>query len=283
MAHPTLHPTTPPAPTAPAAGPRAGSAPASAGAAGVAPTAPAARSGAVSATPLAPARPGQAPTAPAARAGAVSDAPRTPARPGPPHTPAPGARVVATGMLAVALSLSAGALAGGALQEFLDRMAGVFALVSLSVSVMLGVASVFRDVLPPALRQFAQNAHRAAGLAGVGFLLVHIGVKVAGERIAASDALLGSGNLLVDLGSLAAQLFVLALITGLWRGVFATRRWIRPFRFLHGLAYAAWAAGIVHGLGAGRTPAPWVTVGYGLCLAATAAALAYRWGRGRRR
>ncbi|MFE2252411.1 hypothetical protein [Streptomyces lavendulae] len=187
------------------------------------------------------------------------------------------------GLLAVALLLSAGALAGGALQDFLDRMAGVFALVALSVSVMLGLASVFRDLLTPARRQLAQLLHRAAGLAGVGFLLVHIGVKVAGEEIAASDVLLGSGDLLVDLGSLAAQLFVLALITGLWRGVFATRRWIRPFRMLHGLAYAGWVAGVVHGLGAGRTPAPWVTACYALCLAASAAALVHRWTRGRRR
>ncbi|MCX5193830.1 hypothetical protein OOK31_07975 [Streptomyces sp. NBC_00249] len=219
--------------------------------------------------------------APATDVAAAAAAP-APVRQGPPHTPAPGARAVAGGLLAVALLLSAGALVGGAVQEFLDRMAGVFALVSLSLSVMLGVATVFRDVLTPAHRQLAQLLHRAAGLAGVGFLLVHIGVKVAGGRIAASEALLGTGDLLVDLGALAAQLFVLALVTGLWRGVFATRRWIRPFRILHGLAYAAWAAGVVHGLGAGRAPALWVTVSYGLCLAATAAALGYRWTRGRR-
>lgn len=177
-----------------------------------------------------------------------------PARPGPPHTPAPGAAAVTGGLLVVALLLCAGPLAGGAVQEFLDRMAGVFALVALSGSVMLGLATVFRDVLTPAQRQLAQLLHRAAGLAGVGFLLVHIGVKVAGEKIGAADAVLGwgSGDLLVDLGTLAAQLFVLALLTGLWRGVFATRRWIRPFRVLHGAAYAGWAVGLVHGLGAGR-------------------------------
>ncbi|MET8748557.1 hypothetical protein ABZW32_00525 [Streptomyces sp. NPDC004667] len=236
-------------------------------------------------TPAAVPAPATAP-APAAMSAAAPAAPATtaaPARPGPPHTPAPGARAVAAGVLAVALLLSAGALAGGALQDFLDRMAGVFALVALSVSVMLGLASVFRDILTPDRRRLAQLLHRAAGLAGVGFLLVHIGVKVAGEEIAASDVVLGSGDLLVDLGSLAAQLFVLALITGLWRGVFATRRWIRPFRVLHGLAYAGWVAGIVHGLGAGRTPAPWVTACYALCLAASAAALVHRWTRGRRR
>ncbi|UQX03498.1 ferric reductase-like transmembrane domain-containing protein [Streptomyces sp. RerS4] len=223
-----------------------------------------------------------APSAIAPSATAPDRAVPAPVRQGPPHTPAPGVRAVSAGLLLVALLLSAGALVGGAVQEFLDRMAGVFALVALSLSVMLGLATVFRDVLAPGLRQSAQLLHRAAGLVGVGFLLVHIGVKVAGERIAATDALLGTGDLLVDLGTLAAQLFVLALVTGLWRGVFATRRWIRPFRILHGLAYVAWLAALVHGLGAGRTPALWVTVSYGLCVAATAAALAHRWTRGRR-
>ncbi|MFE2853421.1 hypothetical protein ACFXJO_20080 [Streptomyces lavendulae] len=270
MAQPALQTTAPATPTAPPA-------PAAMSAATV--PAPAAAPS-VTAAPAAMSVP--VPAAPAATSASHATT-AVPARPGPPHTPAPGARAVTAGLLAVALLLSAGALAGGALQDFLDRMAGVFALVALSVSVMLGLASVFRDVLTPARRQFAQLLHRAAGLAGVGFLLVHIGVKVAGEEIAASDVLLGSGDLLVDLGSLAAQLFVLALITGLWRGVFATRRWIRPFRMLHGLAYAGWVAGVVHGLGAGRTPAPWVTACYALCLAASAAALVHRWTRGRRR
>ncbi|MEU6862111.1 ferric reductase-like transmembrane domain-containing protein [Streptomyces sp. NPDC046876] len=207
-----------------------------------------------------------------------------PARPGPPHTPAPGAPAVTAGLAAVAALLAVGALAGGALQEFLDEMAGVFALVALSCSVMLGLATVFRDVLSPTHRTLAQHLHRAAAVAGVGFLLIHIGVKVAGDRIAASEAVLGwgSGDRLVDLGTLAAQLFVLALLTGLWRGVFATRRWIRPFRILHGLAYAGWLAGLVHGLGAGRTPAPWVVASYAVCVAATAAALVVRWTRNRR-
>ncbi|WP_218783341.1 hypothetical protein, partial [Streptomyces sp. BR123] len=206
-------------------------------------------------------------------------------RPGPPHTPAPGAPAVTAGLAGVGLLLAVGVLAGGPLQAFLDRMAGVFALVALSCSVMLGLATVFRDVLTPARRQLAQQAHRAAAVAGVGFLLIHIGVKVGADRVTAVQAALGfgfgSGSLLVDLGTLAAQLFVLALITGLWRGVFATRRWIRPFRVLHGLAYAGWAAGLVHGLGAGRTPALWVVVAYGACAAATAAALVHRWTRTR--
>ncbi|MYW67600.1 hypothetical protein GTY65_26530 [Streptomyces sp. SID8379] len=205
-------------------------------------------------------------------------APPPPPRKGPPHTPPPGPLAVAGGVAAVGAALALGALAGGELRGFMDRMAGVVALVALSVAVMLGLATALRGVLPPGLRTYAMAAHRGAGVLGVGALFVHIGVKVAGDRIGAAAAAFGVGSpdLLVGLGTLACHLFLLALATGIWRGVFATRRWIRPFRVLHGASYAAWLAALVHGLTAGRAPAPWVVVCYALCVAGTAALLTYR-------
>ncbi|MFC9278784.1 hypothetical protein [Streptomyces collinus] len=180
--------------------------------------------------------------------------------------------VVAAGVLV------GGGLVGGALRGFLDRMAGVVALVALSLAVMVGLATALRGLLPPRARTAAQHLHRALGVLGVGFLLLHIGVKVAGGRVAAGAAALGwgSGDALVGLGTLACYLFLLAVATGVWRGVFATRRWIRPFRVLHGASYAGWLAAVVHGLTAGRAPAPWVVACYALCLTATAATLALR-------
>jgi hypothetical protein len=71
------------------------------------------------------------------------------------------------------------------------------------------------------------------------------------------------------------------VVTGVWRGSFASRRWIRPFRLLHGASYAGRAAAVVHGLTAGRAPAAWVVLAYAVCLTATAAALAHRHLRGR--
>ena len=199
-------------------------------------------------------------------------------RTGPPHTPPPRPVAVVAGVVLAGGVLVGGDLAGGALRGFLDRMAGVVALVALSVAVMLGLATALRGLLPPRARTAAQHLHRAFGVLGVGFLLLHIGVKVAGGRVAATAAALGwgSGDALVGLGTLACYLFLLAVATGVWRGVFATRRWIRPFRILHGASYAGWVTAVVHGLTAGRTPATWVVAAYAACLTATAATLLYR-------
>ncbi|MFF2523732.1 hypothetical protein [Streptomyces liangshanensis] len=203
-------------------------------------------------------------------------APPAPPRTGPPHTALPGPRAVTAGLVPLAALVTLGALAGGAPRDWLDRMAGVVALVALSASVMLGLTTVFRDLLRPAHRRLAQHAHRTAGLAGLAFLVLHIAVKAAGGRVTPAAAL-GVTDLLTGLGTLAAVLFVLAAVTGIWRGVFATRRWIRPFRVLHGASYAAWLAAVAHGLTAGRAPAPWVVACYALCLAAASAALIHRW------
>ncbi|GAA2306389.1 hypothetical protein GCM10010234_57330 [Streptomyces hawaiiensis] len=206
-----------------------------------------------------------------------------PARKGPPHTPSPGAALIGGGLAAAGAALLTGVLAAGALRDFLDRMAGVIALVALSAAVVLGLATALRGLLPPKVRSPAQRLHRALGAVGVGALLTHIGVKVAGGRVDAAAAALGwgSGDALVGLGTLACHLFLLALATGIWRGVFARRRWIRPFRILHGASYTAWAAAMAHGLTAGRPPAAWVIAAYTTSAAAVTATLILRWTRRR--
>ncbi|MEU1320421.1 hypothetical protein [Streptomyces tibetensis] len=202
-------------------------------------------------------------------------------RKGPPHTPPPGAALIGGGLAAAGAALLTGVLAAGTLRDVLDRMAGVIALVALSVAVVLGLATALRGLLPRPVRSHAQRLHRATGAVGVGALLTHIGVKVAGGRVDAGAAALGwgSGDALVGLGTLACHLFLLALATGIWRGTFARRRWIRPFRALHGASYAAWAAALAHGLTAGRPPAPWVVAAYMTSAAAVTATLILRWTR----
>ncbi|WP_326770549.1 hypothetical protein OG978_43090 (plasmid) [Streptomyces sp. NBC_01591] len=203
-------------------------------------------------------------------------------RNGPPHTPLPGPLPLLTATLLTTALITTAALAGGPLRSWLDAMAGVVALVALSGSVLLGLTTVFRDLLAPHHRRYAQHLHRAAGLLGIGFLVLHITVKIAGHRIGPGDALLTRGlpttaaDFWLALGTLACYLFLLAAATGVWRGAFATRRWIRPFRVLHGASYAGWGAAVVHGLTAGRTPAPWVVASYAVCLAAAVAAQVQR-------
>ncbi|MFF2412344.1 hypothetical protein [Streptomyces sp. NPDC058092] len=168
------------------------------------------------------------------------------------------------------------------MRAWLDAMAGVVALVSLSGSVLLGLTTAFRNLLAPHHRQYAQHLHRAAGLLGIGFLVLHITVKIAGHRIGPGDALLTrklpttAADFRLAPGTLACYLFLPAAVTRVWRGLFATRRRIRPFRILHAASYAGWAATVVHGPTAGRPPAPWAAASYTARLATAAAAQVQR-------
>ncbi|MEV5505057.1 hypothetical protein [Streptomyces orinoci] len=164
---------------------------------------------------------------------------------------------------------------------FLDRTAGVLALVALTATVVWGlIAADCLAVVPLTARArlLAQAVHRALGVGALGFLAVHIAVKTAEGHAGAAAALLPfSSGALLGLGALAGYLLVLAAATGALRSAFVGRgRLARRWRVVHSCAYPAWCAALPHGLKAGRAPATWVTVCYALCLAAVAAALAFR-------
>ncbi|MEU9048440.1 MULTISPECIES: hypothetical protein [unclassified Kitasatospora] len=176
----------------------------------------------------------------------------------------------------------------GRVQAFLDYFAGVFTLLSLTAVVVCGLAATDRLLLTPRLRVAVQSAHRATAVAALGFLGVHIAVKVA-ERHAAPWAAAvpfgGGTGIEVALGTAAADLLVLVAATGAMRGRFAGSRHAWLWRVLHSTAYACWPAALAHGLTAGRPAHAWVWWGYGLCAAAVALALLVRTlaGVGRRR
>ncbi len=154
---------------------------------------------------------------------------------------------------------------GAELLAFLDFYVGVFALVTLTLTVALGLLASERVFLPAAGRVRAQFAHRAAAAAGMVFLAVHVIMK------------LGSpAGLYVQLGVVAAALMAAVAVSGLLRGRFAgtARPWL--WRVMHGASYLAWPLSILHGLTAGRTPAGWVAWSYVACLAAVGAALLVR-------
>ncbi|UQI43719.1 hypothetical protein M1P56_04785 [Streptomyces sp. HU2014] len=174
------------------------------------------------------------------------------------------------------------------MNRFLDHTGGVLTLVSLTATVAWGLLATDRLLLTPRARLLAQAVHRATAAGALGFLLTHIGVKVAenhaspGALLPFSAGLRGQGGL-IGLGALAACLMVLAGATGALRRVFAgKRRTAHLWRALHACAYPAWCAALLHGLKAGRTPSPWVTACYALCLAAVACALVLRLLRARR-
>jgi len=165
---------------------------------------------------------------------------------------------------------------------FLDYAAGVLSLLSLTATALWGLAATDRIVLGPGHRLVAQAVHRGTAVAGLGFLALHIWVKVAAGSTSATAAAVpftaAAQPVLVGLGTLAGYLFLAVAVTGAVRGVFArgngsgTRWW----RALHMGAYVAWGMSLLHGLRAGRPVADWVVAGYALCLTGVAVVLIMR-------
>ncbi|WP_250399510.1 hypothetical protein [Streptomyces cellostaticus] len=162
---------------------------------------------------------------------------------------------------------------------FLDYFAGVFTLLSLTAAVVCGLAATDRLVLTRRLRVAVQALHRATAVAALGFLTVHVAVKVAERHAAPQSAVVpftGGTLLAVSLGTVAADLLVLVAATGVLRGRFAGSRRPWLWRVLHSLAYACWPIAVAHGVTAGRRAHAWVLWGYGLCAAGVALVLMVR-------
>ncbi|MFI7305383.1 hypothetical protein ACIBM8_19395 [Micromonospora aurantiaca] len=162
---------------------------------------------------------------------------------------------------------------------FTEFFAGVVALVSLSITVMLGLLATDRLVLLIRHRVLLQSAHRATGVLGVAGLVFHVITKVAIGRAGPTDAVvpfLSGSGLYVGLGTVAALLMVGVLWTGLVRVRFAGvgPKWF--WRGLHSMAYVSWPFALVHGLNAGRPAAGWVVLSYLACVVLVVMALLVR-------
>ncbi|MFF4185640.1 hypothetical protein ACFYZ9_20825 [Streptomyces sp. NPDC001691] len=213
--------------------------------------------------------------------------PFTPHRPR--RAPARGRPARKGGLSAAALGVVAllipplALLSPAGLRAALDFTAGVLSLVSLTASVAWGLLATDRLFLTPRHRLMAQAVHRATAIASIGFLLLHVTVKIALGHVGLLGAVVPFGlgvtgaSGLIGFGSLAAILMVLTAVTGAMRSAFATPgRVAARWRAVHMLAYPAWCSALVHGLYAGRPPAGWVVAMYALSLAGVASALAVR-------
>ncbi|MDJ0340957.1 hypothetical protein QMK19_08995 [Streptomyces sp. H10-C2] len=191
-------------------------------------------------------------------------------------------------VLVVLISLTVAGNAGAFTRtwEFLDYGAGVLSLVSLTGTVLWGLAATDRLLLHSSHRLLAQGVHRGLATAGFGFLALHIWVKVQNQETSATAAGVPFTDahqpLLIGLGTLAGYLFLTVAATGAVRSAFASGGRSHWWRALHMGAYPAWGASLVHGLKSGRPASGWVTVAYALCLAGVAVVLAVRL-RSRRR
>lgn len=177
---------------------------------------------------------------------------------------------------AVSMLTRAGRVAYVHIFFVVDFFAGVFALVSLSISIMLGLVATDRIVLKPPHRVLVQAAHRTTGVLAVAFLALHILTQISLKRVGALDVLIPFfGSLYVGYGSLAAILMVGVLVTGAVRSFFlGGKPWV--WRALHSIGYISWPIALVHGLNAGRPAKGWVIGSYLACVGFVAVGLLVR-------
>lgn len=155
-----------------------------------------------------------------------------------------------------------------AVQDVLWKFSGAFALVGLSLAVMMGLACTDRLIIKVEHRIVFQSAHRAMAFVAVGFLFAHIALQVAYSRVDLMNTVIpfGSPDIAVALGPIGSNLFILIVVTGILRARFAnsSRPWL--WRTIHVSAYMCWPVSMIHGLNAGRPAPDWVTLSYAACL-----------------
>jgi hypothetical protein len=159
---------------------------------------------------------------------------------------------------------------------------GVVSLVSLSITIMLGLVATDRLVLSIRQRVLLQSAHRTTGIIAVVSLFVHVWTKVSDPKIAIGvmdifvPFLAPYNTLFIGFGTLSAYVMVLVMWTGLARSRFIGKGKPWMWRGIHAISYLMWPIALVHGLGAGRPAATWVTVSYVVCVLGVLVGLAVR-------
>jgi preprotein translocase subunit SecG len=187
---------------------------------------------------------------------------------------------------AAAASTSVGHTVVSGLNHFLLFYAGVLALVALTAEVGIGLVASDRIIMKPSARVTAQAIHRAMGFGAIAFLIIHIALEILAGRSHPYDAVipfLDKGKTFyLGLGTMASDMFIVIMMTGIYRARLATSMSPKAWRVIHGSAYVAWMFGLVHGLLGGR-PAKaffgysgFVYWAYGACATAVGVALVMR-------
>lgn len=189
-------------------------------------------------------------------------------------------------LAAAAAATTTGHTVVAASDHFLLYYAGVLALIALTAEVGVGLVASDRIFMKPSARVTAQALHRAMGFGAIAFLVIHIVLEIIAGRSQPADAVipfLDKGKTFyLGLGTVASDMFIVIMMTGIYRARLAAKMSPKAWRVIHASAYAAWIFGLVHGLLAGR-PAKsffgfsgFVAWSYGACVVAVAAALMVR-------
>jgi hypothetical protein len=175
---------------------------------------------------------------------------------------------------------STGHVIDAATQRFMLYYAGVFSLIALCASVGLGLVATDRMILNPGHRIFVQSVHRAASFGALAFLVIHIVTEILAQRVHALDAfvpfLSPFRTFYIGLGTIASDLILLLVITGIMRKRFTANSKAWRWRAIHYTSYVAFVLGVWHGLLGGRPGKPYVDWSYGFVVAIVALGLAVR-------
>ena len=167
-----------------------------------------------------------------------------------------------------------------ATQHFMLYYAGVFTLIALCASVALGLVATDRMILNPGHRIWVQSAHRAASFGALAFLIIHIVTEILAQRVHVLDAfvpfLSPFRTFYIGLGTIASDLILLLVITGILRKRFTANGNAWRWRAIHYASYVAFVFGVWHGLLGGRPGKPYVDWSYGFVVAFVALGLAVR-------
>jgi hypothetical protein len=167
-----------------------------------------------------------------------------------------------------------------ATQHFMLFYAGVFALIGLTGSVMVGLLATDRIVMTPGHRVMAQAVHRAVSFGALTFLVIHIVTEILAQRVHVIDAFIPFlspfRTFYIGLGTIASDLILLIVITSILRKRFTAHGKAWRWRAIHYASYAAFVFGVLHGLLGGRAAKPYVDWSYGFAIALTALGLAVR-------
>src|SRR5690242_19327734 len=183
-------------------------------------------------------------------------------------------------IVAVLAVTKIGHVIDAATQHFMLYYAGVLALVGLTGSVLLGLVATDRIVMTPGHRVMAQAVHRAFSFGAVAFLIIHIITEILAQRVHVLDAVIPFlspfRTFYIGLGTIASDLIILLVITGILRGRLNAHGKAWRWRAIHYTAYLAFVFGVWHGLLGGRPGKPYVDWSYGFVIAFVLLGLAVR-------
>ncbi|GAA2523786.1 hypothetical protein GCM10010434_084280 [Winogradskya humida] len=181
---------------------------------------------------------------------------------------------------ALMMMIPAGRVAYVYIFSYSEFYMGVLTLVSLSITIMVGLVSTDRLVLSIRQRLLLQSTHRTTGTIAVVSLFIHIWTKYAMGKMQFIDAFIPFLNpgkpLFIGFGTISGWIMVLVMWTGFARAKFIGRGKPWMWRALHSVSYLMWPIAILHGLNAGRPGATFVVVGYVLCVLVVLIGLAVR-------